>query len=73
MKINFILCTKGFEYEKDKFVKCHPHKSLTNLEQAIAISCNTYFCQAFSDTFKNSKQQKKHMIFGEIILKLWHR
>ena len=36
-------CTNGFEYEKNKFVKCHPHKPFTNLEQAIAISCNTYF------------------------------
>ena len=55
----FYSCTKGFEYEKDKFVKCHPHKSLTNLEQAIAISCNTYFCQAFSDTFKKFKTTKE--------------
>ena len=55
----FYYCTKGFEYEKDKFVKCHPHKSLTNLEQAIAISCNTYFCQAFSDTFKKFKTTKE--------------
>jgi len=52
-------CTKGFEYEKNKFVKCHPHSSLTNLEQAIAISCNTYFCQAFSDTFKKFTSTKK--------------
>ena len=55
----FYSCTKGFEYEKDKFVKCHPHKSLTNLEQAIAISCNTYFCQAFSDTFKKFNTTKE--------------
>jgi penicillin-binding protein 2 len=55
----FYSCTKGFEYEKDKYVKCHPHKSLTNLEQAIAISCNTYFCQAFSDTFKKFKTTKE--------------
>ena len=52
-------CTNGFEYEKNKFVKCHPHKSLTNLEQAIAISCNTYFCKAFSETFKKFKTTKE--------------
>ena len=55
----FYSCTKGFEYEKDKFVKCHPHKSLTNLEQAIEISCNTYFCKAFSETFKKFTTTKK--------------
>ena len=55
----FYSCTKGFEYEKNKFVKCHPHRSLTNLEQAIAISCNTYFCQAFSETFKKFKTTKE--------------
>ena len=52
-------CINGFEYEKNKFVKCHPHKSYTNLEQAIAISCNTYFCKAFSETFKKFNTTKK--------------
>mgnify|MGYP001158617934 CR=1 FL=1 len=52
-------CINGFEYEKNKFVKCHPHKSYTNLEQAIAISCNTYFCKAFSETFKKFNSTKK--------------
>lgn len=45
-------CNHGFEYEKDKILKCHPHKSLTNLQEAITISCNTYFCKTFSDLFK---------------------
>ena len=45
-------CNNGFEYEKDKTLKCHPHKSLTNLQEAITISCNTYFCKTFSDLFK---------------------
>ena len=52
-------CINGFEYEKNKFVKCHPHKSYTNLEQAIAISCNTYFCKAFSETFKKFNTTKQ--------------
>ena len=52
-------CTNGFEYEKNKFVKCHPHKPFTNLEQAIAISCNTYFCKAFSETFKKFNSTKQ--------------
>ena len=52
-------CINGFEYEKNKFIGCHPHKSYTNLEQAIAISCNTYFCKAFSETFKKFNTTKK--------------
>ena len=52
-------CINGFEYEKNKFIGCHPHKSYTNLEQAIAISCNTYFCKAFSETFKKFNTTKQ--------------
>ena len=52
-------CINGFEYEKNKFIGCHPHKSYTNLEQAIAISCNTYFCKAFSETFKKFNTTKE--------------
>ena len=48
-------CNNGFEYEKGKFVKCHTHKSLTNLEEAITISCNTYFCKTFTNLFKKHK------------------
>tara|TARA_B110000240_G_scaffold13737_1_gene14256 strand:+ start:1225 stop:3030 length:1806 start_codon:yes stop_codon:yes gene_type:complete len=54
-KNKFYNCNNGFEYEKGKLVKCHPHKSITNLRQAITISCNTYFCKAFSDLFKNKQ------------------
>ena len=51
-KNKYYECNGGYEYEKGKILKCHPHKSRTNLEQAITISCNTYFCKTFSDLFK---------------------
>jgi len=56
-------CNNGFEYEKNKFVKCHPHSSITDLQQAITISCNTYFCKTFSDLFKKytSNQESYNM------------
>ena len=52
-------CNNGFEYEKGKLVKCHPHKSLVNLEEAIIISCNTYFCKTFTNLFKKHKTTKE--------------
>ncbi|MDG2139335.1 MAG: penicillin-binding protein 2 [Flavobacteriales bacterium] len=52
-------CNNGFEYEKGKLVKCHPHKSLVNLEEAITISCNTYFCKTFTNLFKKHKTTKE--------------
>jgi len=52
-------CNNGFEYEKGKLVKCHPHKSLVNLEEAITISCNTYFCKIFTNLFKKHKTTKE--------------
>jgi penicillin-binding protein 2 len=51
-------CLDGFEYEKGKKVGCHPHEKNTKLNKAIEISCNAYFCKAFTETFKkfNSTQ-----------------
>lgn len=44
-------CLGGYEYEEDKYISCHDHKSLLELKEAIAISCNTYFCKLFTDYF----------------------
>jgi penicillin-binding protein 2 len=37
------------------FLKCHSHRSPLNLEDAIMISCNSYFCQAFRKVLENPK------------------
>ena len=52
-------CLDGFEYEKGKKVGCHPHEKNTKLNKAIEISCNAYFCKAFTETFKkfNNSQE----------------
>ena len=51
-------CVGGFEYAKDKIVECHEHSSPLSLKKAIAISCNSYFCnvfQGFFDKFQNTE------------------
>ena len=37
------------------FVGCHSHSSPLNLEDAIMISCNSYFCQAYRKVLENPK------------------
>jgi penicillin-binding protein 2 len=51
-------CVGGFEYAKDKIVRCHKHSSPLSLKKAIAISCNSYFCNVFQvlfDKFQNTE------------------
>ncbi len=37
------------------FVGCHSHRSPLDLEDAIMISCNAYFCQAYRRVLENPK------------------
>jgi penicillin-binding protein 2 len=37
------------------FVGCHSHRSPLDLEDAIMISCNSYFCQAYRRVLENPK------------------
>lgn len=43
-------CSNGY-----LFVRCHSHRSPLNLQDAIAISCNAYFCQAYRKVLENPK------------------
>lgn len=47
-------CRKGFWYDKIH-IGCHPHKAPLALEQAIAQSCNSYFCKTFQEFIDNRK------------------
>ena len=47
----FYNCDGGYEYELGKQIACHQHKKKLNLPESIAVSCNTYFCNIFSDYF----------------------
>jgi penicillin-binding protein 2 len=43
-------CNSGY-----LFVGCHSHRSPLDLEDAIMISCNAYFCQAYRRVLENPK------------------
>ena len=43
-------CSNGY-----LFVACHSHRSPLKLSEAIAISCNAYFCQAYRKVLENPK------------------
>ena len=46
-------CSGSYDYGGRKPVGCHPHKSPISLEEGIAISCNSLFCQIFQDYFES--------------------
>ena len=41
----------GYNYAKDKHVRCHQHQTPVNLTKGIEVSCNTYFCAIFNKYF----------------------
>jgi penicillin-binding protein 2 len=43
-------CSNGY-----LFVACHSHRSPLNLQDAIMISCNGYFCQAYRRVLENPR------------------
>lgn len=59
-------CYKGYPYGKHK-LGCHAHRSPINLEEAIMMSCNAYFCYVM----KNVLENKKYKGPGEALDK-WH-
>lgn len=48
-------CHNGYTYAKDKKVGCHNHYSPLDMDQAIMMSCNGYFCQVFKTILDNPK------------------
>jgi penicillin-binding protein 2 len=47
-------CNMGFAYGSRKMA-CHAHSSPLDLRDAVAHSCNAYFCYVFRDMITNSK------------------
>ncbi len=45
-------CTGGFRYG-NRILGCHPHSATTSLHDAVAWSCNTYFCQVYRNILEN--------------------
>ena len=48
-------CSRGYSYGKSNKLGCHAHPSPLQLEQAIMMSCNAYFCYALRNTLENKK------------------
>lgn len=59
-------CNKGYYFGSHK-LGCHAHRSPLNLEEAIMMSCNGYFCYVM----KNLLENKKYKGPGEALDK-WH-
>jgi penicillin-binding protein 2 len=47
-------CHNGYSYGS-KRMGCHPHASPLDLRNAVAQSCNAYFCYVFRNIIENRK------------------
>ena len=47
-------CHLGYKYGR-RVMKCHDHRSPVDLRDAVATSCNAYFCYVFKDIITNPK------------------
>ena len=48
-------CNRGYYYTKTRKLGCHAHRSPINLEEAVMMSCNAYFCYVLKDILENDK------------------
>ena len=48
-------CYQGFYYGRNTKLGCHVHRSPLNLDEAIMMSCNAYFCYVFRNILENRK------------------
>lgn len=52
---NVYPCSHGYTYSGDHKLGCHGHPSPLNLEQAVMMSCNAYFCYVLKNTIENKR------------------
>lgn len=48
-------CYLGYNYSSTRKLGCHNHRSPLNLEEAIMMSCNAYFCFVLKNILENRK------------------
>ena len=48
-------CDRGYSYGNGKKLGCHGHRSPLNLEEAVMMSCNGYFCHVLKTILENKK------------------
>ncbi len=51
-------CHGGYTYGKNKKLGCHAHPSPLSLQDAVAHSCNAYFCHVFTNILNNRTKYK---------------
>ena len=47
-------CHMGYVFGRNR-LGCHDHRSPLDLEEAVMMSCNAYFCYVFRDILENSR------------------
>ena len=52
-------CNNGWNFRSILKIGCHHHKSPLNLRQAIAQSCNAYFCSTFQKILATKESSSK--------------
>ncbi len=50
-------CNMGYYYSRTRKLGCHAHTSPINFYDAIATSCNGYFCYVMRDILENGKYE----------------
>lgn len=58
-------CEKGYPYSKGRKLGCHAHYSPLALLDAIATSCNGYFCYVFRRVLENRKYKNIQEAFDK--------
>ena len=56
-------CYLGYNYSSTRKLGCHNHRSPLNLEEAIMMSCNAYFCYVLKNILENRKYQSLEKAF----------
>ena len=51
-------CDEGYHYKNTLSIGCHEHRSPLNLQEAIANSCNAYFCNTFKNIFESQESNQ---------------
>lgn len=57
-------CDKGYYYTSTKKLGCHQHRSPLDFYEAVAASCNGYFCYVFKNIMDNKKYENTKEAFN---------
>lgn len=56
-------CNNGYYYTATRKLGCHSHQSPLRLEQAVMMSCNSYFCYVLKRILQNKKYDSTEEAF----------